>query len=104
MNINWILRLQNKATLTTLCIAIITAVYGVFAAIGFTPGIAEEQIKNLVLTFIGVATALGIVVDPTSEGISDSDRAMGYVEPYKDNAEEQYLQFYGLTIFEHLYQ
>lgn len=84
MNINWILRLQNKTTLTTLCIAIVTAVYGVFAAVGFTPSVTEEQITNLVLTFIGVATALGIVVDPTSKGISDSDRAMGYIKPYED--------------------
>lgn len=84
MNINWILRLQNKTTLTTLCIAIVTAVYGVFAAVGFTPSVTEEQITNLVLTFIGVATALGIVVDPTSKGIGDSDRVMGYVKPYED--------------------
>ena len=84
MNINWILRLQNKTTLTTLCIAIVTAVYGVFAAVGFTPSVTEEQITNLVLTFIGVATALGIVVDPTTKGISDSDRVMGYIKPYEE--------------------
>jgi phi LC3 family holin len=84
MNINWILRLQNKTTLTTLCVAIVTAVYGVFAAVGFTPSVTEEQITNLVLTFIGVATALGIVVDPTTKGIRDSDRVMGYIKPYEE--------------------
>ena len=84
MNINWILRLQNKTTLTTLCIAIVTAVYGVFAAVGFTPSVTEEQVTNLVLTFIGVATALGIVIDPTTKGIGDSDRVMGYIKPYEE--------------------
>ena len=84
MNINWILRLQNKTTLTTLCVAIVTAVYGVFAAVGFTPSVTEEQVTNLVFTFIGIATALGIVVDPTTKGIGDSDRVMGYIKPCED--------------------
>ena len=29
---------------------------------------------------------LGIVVDPTTAGVGDSVRAMGYEEPYKDKA------------------
>ena len=84
MNINWLLRFKNKTTLTTLCIAIITAVYGVFAAVGFTPSLTEEQVTNLVLTFIGIATSIGIVVDPSTKGFSDSNRVMGYNKPYSD--------------------
>ncbi len=30
---------------------------------------------------------LGIVVDPTTAGVGDSMRAVGYEEPYKDKAE-----------------
>lgn len=89
MNINWLLRFKNKTTLTTLCIAVITAVYGVFAAVGFTPSITEEQVTNLVLTFIGVATAVGIVVDPTTKGFRDSDRAMGYDAPAENTTENE---------------
>ncbi|WP_276736181.1 phage holin [Bacillus sp. (in: firmicutes)] len=33
---------------------------------------------NALLTFL---TAMGIVVDPTTIGISDSDQAMEYTEP-----------------------
>ena len=54
--INWKLRLQNKATLLTLATVLVTAAYGVLAA-------------------------LGIVVDPTTAGMADSTRAMGYDEP-----------------------
>ena len=88
MKMNWILRLQNKTTLTTLCIAIITAIYGVFAAVGFVPSITQEQATNLILTFIGIATSIGIVVDPSTKGFSDSNRVMGYNKPDSDEVNE----------------
>lgn len=88
MKMNWILRLQNKTTLTTLCIAIITAIYGIFAAVGFVPSITQEQATNLILTFIGIATSIGIVVDPSTKGFSDSNRVMGYNKPYSDEVNE----------------
>ena len=84
MRINWKLRLQNKATLTTLAVAIVTAVYGVLAALGVTPCVTEEQAQSLVFTVIGILAALGIVTDPTTDGLSDSERAMGYEAPAKD--------------------
>ena len=87
MKMNWILRLQNKTTLTTLCIAIITAIYGVFAAVGFVPSITQEQATNLILTFIGIATSIGIVVDPSTKGFSDSNRVMEYNKPYSDKVD-----------------
>ena len=31
---------------------------------------------------------LGIVVDPTTAGVGDSKRAMGYVEPWVDEPDE----------------
>lgn len=88
MKMNWILRLQNKTTLTTLCIAIVTAIYGIFAAVGFAPSITQEQANNLVLTFIGIATSIGIVVDPSTKGFSDSNRVMKYNKPYSDEGNE----------------
>lgn len=84
MNINWILRLQNKATLSTLCVIIISAVYSVLATLGITPSITQEQSHNLFIAAIDVAAAIGIVVDPTTKGIGDSDRAMGYIKPYEE--------------------
>lgn len=79
--INWKLRLQNKATLVTLATVLVTAVYGVLAALGITPSVTQEQAMNLVVSLVAVLAALGIVVDPTTAGVSDSDRAMDYPEP-----------------------
>lgn len=78
---NWKLRLKNKTTLTTLLLTVITAVYAVLATLGVTPSITQEQTTNLVVAVIAILAALGVVVDPTTPGVSDSERVMGYTEP-----------------------
>lgn len=83
MNINWMLRLQNKTTLMALLVAVITFVYAVLALVGVTPSITQEQIMNIVVAAVSALVALGVVVDPTTEGIGDSERAMSYEEPYR---------------------
>lgn len=84
MSINWKLRLQNKATLTTLCMSVVTAIYCVLAAFGITPSVAEEQTMNLVYAVISIACSVGIVVDPTTSGMGDSEQAMAYESPKQD--------------------
>ena len=42
------------------------------------------QLLNQVLTFLGL---IGVIVDPTTAGLGDSERAMGYEEPWDDKKE-----------------
>ena len=42
------------------------------------------EILNQILTFLGL---IGVLVDPTTAGLGDSERAMGYEEPWDDNRE-----------------
>ena len=42
------------------------------------------ELLNQVLTFLGL---IGVLADPTTTGLGDSDRAMGYSEPWDDNKE-----------------
>jgi phi LC3 family holin len=81
MNINWKLRLQNKATLTTLILAIIAFVYQVLGIFGIVPGIDQNTMVNTCGLIINLLVAVGIVVDPTTAGISDSTNALEYTEP-----------------------
>lgn len=98
MNINWKLRLQNKVTLVTLLVAIVSAVYCVLAAFGITPSITQEQTMNLVYAVIDILIAVGIVVDPTTKGASDSSQALGYEKPRDDKAEyEEWMTSLGGT-------
>ena len=42
------------------------------------------KILAVVDAVFALLVILGIVVDPTTAGVGDSKRAMGYQEPYKD--------------------
>ena len=81
MGINWKLRLKNKATLLTLLVAMVTFVYQVFGCFGVVPSVSQDMAVNMVTMVVNVLLALGIVVDPTTSGIGDSDQAMGYEKP-----------------------
>ena len=54
--------------------------------ISVSNGILLTVILSACLTFLGL---IGVLVDPTTAGIGDSERAMGYDEPWKDEVEEQ---------------
>lgn len=81
MKINWKLRLQNKVTLISLSIAVVTLIYQVLAIVGVTPSIAESDVKEIISTIINALCVMGIIVDPTTKGVGDSDKALGYSQP-----------------------
>ncbi len=81
MNINWKLRLQNKTTLTTIILAIVAFAYQMLGLFGVVPSISQDTIVNLVGLIINLFVGFGIVVDPTTSGISDSTQALEYEAP-----------------------
>lgn len=78
MNINWKLRLTNKVTLTALASAFVVFVFSLMGAFGVVPTITQEEVMNAVNAVLAMLCALGIVVDPTTQGASDSAQAMTY--------------------------
>lgn len=84
MKINWKLRLQNKATLTALIMAIVALVYQVLGVCGVVPRVSQDQVTTIISMVINILCLLGIVVDPTTDGIGDSARAMTYTNPSKE--------------------
>ena len=75
-NINWKLRFKNKATL----LAIASTVILLIQQLGFK---LPDNIADIVNTFLTLLVLLGVINDPTTEGISDSPKALTYVEPKK---------------------
>ena len=65
----------------TLLVAMVTFVYQVFGCFGVVPSVSQDMAVNMVTMVVNVLLALGIVVDPTTSGIGDSEQAMGYEEP-----------------------
>lgn len=85
MKVNWKVRFKNKIWLSTFISLIVGFVYNILACFEVFPSVTQNavmQIISNVLTFLGL---IGVIVDPTTEGFNDSDRAMGYVDPWKDD-------------------
>ena len=76
-NINWRLRFQNKATL----LAIASTVILLIQQLGFK---LPDNIADVVNTFLTLLVLLGVINDPTTQGISDSPKALTYTEPKKE--------------------
>lgn len=81
MNINWVLRLKNKATLTALIAAALAFGYQVAGIFGVVPLVSQDALAQAAMLLVNILVALGVVVDPTTAGIGDSERAMNYTEP-----------------------
>ena len=75
--INWKLRLQNKVTL----IALLGAIFLMSQQFGLE---IPKNVQDGVNTFVYILVLLGVVNDPTTAGLSDSERALGYEEPSED--------------------
>lgn len=84
MNINWKLRLQNKATLTALVMALVALVYQALGVCGVVPRVAQDQVTTIISMVINLLCLLGIVVDPTTAGVGDSARVLSYEKPRKE--------------------
>lgn len=74
MQINWKLRLKNKVTLT----AILATLFLLIEQLGLDLPNNTSQVLDTALTLL---VLLGVINDPTTQGIEDSTRAMEYDEP-----------------------
>ena len=87
--INWKVRLKNKAFWLTIIPAILTVIYAILNLVGIIPVIEKETLLRAVYALFSILSVLGIVIDPTTKGVGDSERALGYEEPYDDNAQAE---------------
>ena len=64
---------------------VITFVYGMLEAFEIVPSISEYQVVQIIKGLLNMLGLLGVVIDPTTAGVEDSNRAMGYEQPWDDN-------------------
>ena len=85
MKLNWKVRFKNKVWLVSFFSVIISFVYAMLSLFDIYPSVTQNiamQIVDNILMFLGL---IGVIVDPTTSGFNDSDRAMSYEEPWKDD-------------------
>ena len=81
MAINWKIRFKNKVWLSSFIALLVSFVFDLLGMFDVFPAVSESlvmQLANIVLMVLG---AVGVVSDPTTPGMSDSERAMQYVAP-----------------------
>lgn len=90
--INWLVRIKNRSFWLALISALALLVQAIAAVFGFTIDLTTlvGKLTAVVDAVFSVLVILGIVVDPTTDGVRDSQRAMSYITPWKDgnNKEE----------------
>jgi phi LC3 family holin len=82
-NINWKVRLKNKVFWVTAVPAVLLLVTQVAALFGFEMDLSGigEQLTDIIGTVFMLLSLAGVVVDMTTPGVRDSERAMQYVKP-----------------------
>ncbi len=83
--INWKVRLKNPNFWMSFVPAALLVVQAFAAALGMTVELAgvQEKILGILNAVFALLSVLGIVNDPTTKGLRDSDLAMGYEVPKK---------------------
>ena len=81
--INWKVRIRNRAFWVSLIPAVLLLVQYTAAMFGINLDLGEtgNRLLAVVNQLFAVLTILGIVNDPTTAGLSDSENAMTYQVP-----------------------
>ena len=84
-NINWMVRIKNKAFWVAIIPAILLLIQVVAAVFGYTLDLGDlgNKLLDVVNAVFGVLIILGVVTDPTTAGVGDSKQALTYTEPKK---------------------
>lgn len=81
--INWKVRARNKAFWVAIVPAALLLVQAVLACFGVTWDYSQvsQELLGVVNALFAVLAILGVVADPTTEGVGDSAQALAYEEP-----------------------
>lgn len=81
--INWKVRIKNKAFWLSFIPALLLLVQVVASVFGFSLDLSglSAKLLDVANAAFAVLAILGIVTDPTTAGVFDSDQAMTYTDP-----------------------
>lgn len=81
MKLNLKVRMKNPLFWVTIVPAVLSCVYTVLGCFGIVPSISQDDIINTIMPIITALTTVGVLVDPTTKGVGDSERALSYTDP-----------------------
>ena len=80
-NITWKVRVKSGAFWVGVIGLELTLRYYIFDLVGFILAYSQEQVVTVVMLGVQILSFIGIVTDPTTKGIKDSEQAMEYEKP-----------------------
>ena len=85
MKINWTVRLKNKNFWLAIIPAVLLLIQVVASVFGFKMDMGDmgNKLLAVVNAVFTVLAILGVINDPTTESMSDSEQALTYAEPKK---------------------
>lgn len=83
---NWIVRLKNKNFWLSFIPTVLLLIQAVALVFGFELDFGDlgNQLKEIVNLVFVLLALLGVVTDPTTAGVGDSQQAMSYKTPKED--------------------
>ena len=83
MKINWKVRIKNKAFWFMIVPALILLIQELASLFGFTLDLTDVggKLINVIEAVFILLAIIGVVTDPTTEGLSDSVQALTYEKP-----------------------
>ena len=84
MQINWKVRFQNKTFLTGLISLVVVFVYDLLQLLEVAPTVTQSAVMQVAEGILMILGMVGVIADPTTNGLSDSKQAMTYTSPKKD--------------------
>lgn len=86
MKINWKVRVKNRAFWIAIIPALALLGKQVLELFGMNVDFTNisKELLGIIETVFVILAIIGVITDPTTKGISDSERALGYSEPNND--------------------
>lgn len=81
--INWKVRMKNKNFWLAAVPALLLAVQAVLALFGieWAPDVLSDKLIDIINTVFTLLAIMGVVTDPTTVGVGDSQKALQYDKP-----------------------
>ncbi len=83
--INWKVRFKNKTFVVAFVTALVAFVYQLLGLLEIVPPVNQDSLMQTIMLIVNLLVTLGIITDPTTAGVTDSEQALNYIKPKKDN-------------------
>ncbi len=88
MKVNWKARLKSGPFWMGVISAVVAAVFAIIPMCGVELSVTADQVLNVATLILMIPASIGIISDPTTKGLSDSQMALTYDKPRADSEEK----------------